>query len=296
MPLEHESSRDVPVVEQAVGVLLAEGVGDVEDARAALSQTAAREGKTVAEVAAALCARAVRRRSTTLETVISDFALLGDAVATAAPQDALGRLTSLATQRLPGAASASITISSRRGMDTIAATDELARQVDNLQYEAGEGPCIQAIEDGAAYAPLDLVDDERWPRFARGVASLDVRSVLSYPLARDADLGDDRASLNVYGRPPRAFNARDILVGSMLAAHASATLLTSRYRNQLDNLGRALESNREIGSAIGILMHKHRLTREAAFDALRVASQHSNRKLRDVATDVVDTGELDFHR
>jgi DNA-binding response OmpR family regulator len=53
-----------------------------------------------------------------------------------------------------------------------------------------------------------------------------------------------------------------------------------------------LESNRIIGTAIGILMTNHRLTAALAFQLLVVASQHSNRKLRDIAADVTTTGSL----
>ncbi len=59
---------------------------------------------------------------------------------------------------------------------------------------------------------------------------------------------------------------------------------------------RALESNREIGVAMGILMEKERFTRAQAFDVLRVASQDSNRKLSDIAMDVASTGALQIRR
>jgi AmiR/NasT family two-component response regulator len=68
----------------------------------------------------------------------------------------------------------------------------------------------------------------------------------------------------------------------------NAKLANDRARN----LERALASNREIGVAIGVLMHGHRLTQAQAFDVLRAASQDSNRKLADIAMDVVDTGTL----
>ncbi|MCW2658134.1 MAG: hypothetical protein JWR06_2327, partial [Jatrophihabitans sp.] len=55
-----------------------------------------------------------------------------------------------------------------------------------------------------------------------------------------------------------------------------------------------LASNRDIGVAIGVLMGLHRVTREQAFDLLRVASQGKHRKLADVARDVADTGSLDL--
>jgi len=58
------------------------------------------------------------------------------------------------------------------------------------------------------------------------------------------------------------------------------------------NLEPALQSNRQIGVAIGVLMHQHRLTQVEAFDVLRAASQDSNRKLADIALEVIDTGTL----
>lgn len=58
------------------------------------------------------------------------------------------------------------------------------------------------------------------------------------------------------------------------------------------NLRMALEGNREIGVAVGVLMTVHRVTQAQAFDLLRAASQHSNRKLAAVAQEVVDTGAL----
>ena len=67
-------------------------------------------------------------------------------------------------------------------------------------------------------------------------------------------------------------------------------------RDRAENLRHALESNREIGVAVGVLMHQHRITREQAFDLLRVASQDTNRKLADVAADVADTGVLTIRR
>lgn len=62
--------------------------------------------------------------------------------------------------------------------------------------------------------------------------------------------------------------------------------------NRAANLQKALASNRVIGTALGILMANERLTADEAFDRLREASQFSNRKLRDLADDVVLTGTL----
>ena len=58
------------------------------------------------------------------------------------------------------------------------------------------------------------------------------------------------------------------------------------------NLEAALTTNRQIGAAIGILMHQHKITESQGFELLREISQHTNRKLRDVADELVFTGAL----
>ena len=68
----------------------------------------------------------------------------------------------------------------------------------------------------------------------------------------------------------------------------------ARAQEQSVNLRRSQESNREIGMAMGVLMSRHALTQSQAFDLLRMASQHTHRKLREIASDVVETGMLDF--
>ena len=65
-------------------------------------------------------------------------------------------------------------------------------------------------------------------------------------------------------------------------------------RDKIENLERALTSSRRIGAAIGVLMYRHKVTIDQAFELLRVASQVTHRKLRDVAEDVLTTGELNL--
>jgi AmiR/NasT family two-component response regulator len=71
--------------------------------------------------------------------------------------------------------------------------------------------------------------------------------------------------------------------------HARSDLAAATAR--AEDLERALVSNRRIGMAIGVLMERHRLTEERAFDRLRDLSQRSNVKLRDVAEQVICTGD-----
>jgi ANTAR domain len=66
----------------------------------------------------------------------------------------------------------------------------------------------------------------------------------------------------------------------------------AKAHNQVTNLEIALNSNRDIGTAIGILMNAHLVTQDQAFSMLRTASQHSHRKLREIANEVIFTGSL----
>ena len=64
-------------------------------------------------------------------------------------------------------------------------------------------------------------------------------------------------------------------------------------RQQADDLQAALESDRRIGMAIGILVVTRQLTDDAAFDCLRQVSSRRNVGLRPVAEEVVHEGALD---
>ena len=100
------------------------------------------------------------------------------------------------------------------------------------------------------------------------------------------------AGLNIYSETADAFDERARATGLVLATHGGLLMNTILANDRVRNLRRALESNRQIGVAIGVLMHEHRLTQAQAFDVLRASSQDSNRKLADIAIEVVDTGTL----
>ena len=124
-------------------------------------------------------------------------------------------------------------------------------------------------------------------------AELGVRSVLSQRLRLSGDAGVI-AGLNIYSHAADAFDEHARAIGLVLATHGGLLMNTMLANDRARNLKRALESNREIGVAIGVLMHEHRLSQAQAFDVLRAASQDSNRKLADIALEVVDTGTLNI--
>jgi hypothetical protein len=205
--------------------------------------------------------------------------------------DMLDRLVKVAAQAVTGTEHCAITlVQGRASPRTIAASDELPMKVDALQYTLQEGPCLQALVVSDVTLANDLATDRQWPTFAeRAVAETGVRAMLSFRLYLT---GAAQAALNFYSSRPQAFPLPSIATGSIFAAYASLALLASLHEEKALNLTRAVESNREIGTAIGILMATKKVTQQDAFDQLRVASQALHRKLRDIAAEVKITGEL----
>jgi len=227
-----------------------------------------------------------------LKVVAEAFADLGSRLARQQPADPFEAITAVAREQLPTAAGASVTTLRHHHFITIAATDDRTRRADSIQYELGSGPCLDAIVSRTMYRPRDLRTDERWPTYGRRVADeLGLDSMLSYRMVLPAD--DTVAGLNLYAEQPDAFTDRDALLGLLLATHGAQVATAMFYGHQVEQLKRALKSNRRIGVAMGVLMATHKVTDGQAFDLLRIASQNSNRKLAEIAHDVVETGCLD---
>ena len=104
--------------------------------------------------------------------------------------------------------------------------------------------------------------------------------------------GDTIGVLNLYSRRPAAFDEHGHAVGAVLAAHGAIAMSAARQREHVEQLEDALLSSREIGMAMGVLMGRGGVTQDEAFALLRHASQHLCRKLREVAAEVVETGQL----
>ncbi len=212
------------------------------------------------------------------------------------PGAALEVLVDTAAEHIPGARWASITTLRQGRFSTRAASHEVARRVDAIQYEVGSGPCVDAALEDHVFVTGDLARDERWPAFAgRAAEESAVRSVFAQRLTLHGQV-PAIACLNVYSDTAHAFDESALGVGLVLATQASLLVTATLERQHARNLERALQSNREIGVAMGILMQRHRITRDQAFHVLRVASQDSNRKLAEIATEVADTGTITMRR
>jgi AmiR/NasT family two-component response regulator len=95
-----------------------------------------------------------------------------------------------------------------------------------------------------------------------------------------------RAAFNVFSDTAGALTRESVDVGAVLAAFTSVSLAASERQTTADNLRKGLESNREIGKAIGLLMAAHEVSDEEAFEILRSASSRTNTKLAALAAKI----------
>ncbi|MGO4359986.1 ANTAR domain-containing protein [Terrabacter sp. RAF57] len=237
-----------------------------------------------------------RLEATPTTRLASAFADIAGNLYAADSYDAiLLRIAETAVSTVAGCRMASVTVGEDGTYRTASTTDASASAVDQAQYDAREGPCLDAMAAPIVYAKS--FPDNRWPTLSSRPADLGAHSAASYRLATVTQAArSSGASLNTYGAEPDAFSEEAQQIGLILAAHASMASRAVRERDGLadvaENLHKALLNRDVIGQAKGILMERLKLTPEDAFDALRQASNLLNEKLHRVALTLAETGEL----
>ncbi|TVR33890.1 MAG: ANTAR domain-containing protein [Nitriliruptor sp.] len=219
-----------------------------------------------------------------LQTMMS--ILLDDA----SQADLLEHVLRLSAQAIGSCSAVSVTVVADDGnYATAAASHELASEIDALQYELYEGPCIDSLQSGDEHHITDLSLDERWPGFRERALHLGLRSAVTMPLVAG---GTVVGALNLFADAIDGFSDQDIEVARSIASPAAATLANGRAYRQatrlVEQLEEAMTSRVIIEQAKGILVATRRCDPDQAFEMLRAVSQRSNRKLRDVAGDLVD--------
>lgn len=208
-------------------------------------------------------------------------------------EDGLAALVDLSVERVDGAAWASVTTFSKGQFATATSTGAPASAADAIQYDVGKGPCLDAAVSADTYRPTNLTTDDRWPEFGRRVADeVGMKSMVATRLLLQSD--DVIAALNLYSDREGAFDDDDEITATLLATHAGIAFQSTWAKGEVRELRRAIDSNRDIGVAMGLLMARLTITRDHAFDLLRIASQRSNRKLVAVAAEVIATGFIDL--
>ena len=200
----------------------------------------------------------------------------------------LDELSELTTRVVDDPTSCGITSRVGDQAITVACSDERARAVDELQYSNGRGPCLEALETGTVVEVVDQENDDRWGEYAALALSQHVRSSLSVPLVVDDDV---IGALNLYGYVAHQFSAEHRRHVEAFAAQVTGAIILlmrqTRQAQTQDQLEQALTSRTTIDHAIGVIMAQQRCTADEAFTVLRRHSQNNNRKLRDVAAEVI---------
>jgi GAF domain-containing protein len=180
-----------------------------------------------------------------------------------------------------------ITLWRRSGrLQTIGSSHSSVDDVDRLQYDLREGPCVRAAERLEEISSPDVAGDPRWPRWGPLAAERGMLSAVSVDLSADnRRLG----ALNLYGGAIRRFGPEDVEAARYFAPFASTVLAAAITE---DNLRTAVDARTITGQATGILMERFQLSSEQAIAVLRRYSQQTNIRLRDVAQELIRTRQL----
>ena len=205
----------------------------------------------------------------------------------------LDEVVGIARRAIPGSEATSITLIREERAFTAAYDGQIAMDADELQYQRGYGPCLDAGRAGELFVVADMRTEERWPDYARHAAERGVGSSLSVPLPfQGATIG----ALNNYSGRPNAFAEDDVRLGEEVAAFVAIAVgnaeAAARATTDVTNMRQAMVSRSVIEQAKGILMERYKVTAEQAFTLLTHASQRSNLKLRDIAEELATTGVL----
>ena len=201
------------------------------------------------------------------------------------PEDLDATLTTLVTvvrDSTPGIDHAGISLAHRDGrIETRAATGEIVNALDQAQCDAGEGPCLYAMDADTVVRVEDARHEQRWPAFITVAAQMGLRSQLGVRLHGDATTF---GALNLYSFSSDTLSDEVVQMGELFAAHIATVLGHAR---QLENLSAALTTRKVIGMALGLVMARHGLDEDTAFAYLTRVSATTETKLRDVAADIV---------
>jgi transcriptional regulator with GAF, ATPase, and Fis domain len=181
---------------------------------------------------------------------------------------------------VPHAEQAGVSLVERGGtVESHAPSSEVVRDLDRLQSELQEGPCLDSIWNEQRTLVSDMASaSERWPSWAPAAAERGIEALISFQLFANSG---SAGALNIYSGTAKAFDEDTAEIGALFASQAALVLHGAQ---RMAGLNVALLSRDVIGQAKGILMERFDVGQDAAFAMLVTSSQHTNKKLVDVAT------------
>jgi GAF domain-containing protein len=215
-------------------------------------------------------------------------ALLGIRLNNRPLEEVLQQFVQIAKDAVPGADEVSNTLVRDDKGWTAAYTGRLALDADELQYERGYGPCMDAGRTGTVLLIDDTRVETRWPDYTAHVAARGVLSSLSVPLPIQTDV---IGALNIYSREPSAFSPEAVEIAEELAGHVAVAvgnaIAVTEATTLVEQMRKAMDSRSIIDQAMGVIMAQNRCDADAAFAILTRASQNRNIKLREIARSAV---------
>jgi GAF domain-containing protein len=181
-----------------------------------------------------------------------------------------------------------ITIKMRRRPATAAGSSKRAIELDHIEQALGSGPCVKALQEMSPVTIDDVSVDPRWPEYGRRLAQVGVHSTLGVPLEISSHAS---AALNFFASRPRAFSV-DVYEKALGFAGSAHTTLQLSVRlqaaqNRGNDLEAAMQSRTAINLACGVIMAQNRCSQDEAMEILTKVSSNRNRKLRDVAAELI---------
>jgi hypothetical protein len=172
---------------------------------------------------------------------------------------------------------------------TVGTSDRAAWEVDQVEFDTEDGPCVEALRTGAVLTGIDLATERRWPAWAAVATLLGFSSAAGIPA--EVSPGH-RIALNLYAPQPQAFDDETLHRATMFVQEVARTIPAAVRLFEADErasqLEQALASRSTIDQALGVLMTQNHCSPDTAFGILRRASQNRNVKLRDVAATIIE--------
>jgi len=200
----------------------------------------------------------------------------------------LAGIAEAAVLTMPGCDAASVALSLEGRPATAAATARVALELDLVQYDSNEGPCLTSYRNIETLR-LNVVEaEDTFPHFARAAGKRGILGVLSVPAKWGADVV---GTLNLYSRQG-PFDETAVSMGSVLAAQVAIAVSRSpeftAARDTVEHAQRDVEDQTRVDVATGLLMATQGCTVEQAEGLLREAADHEAQSILDVANRIVD--------
>ena len=222
------------------------------------------------------------------DTMLEDFDIV----------EFLHRLLERAVELLSCAEAGLLLANAEGALQVMASSSQRSEALELLQSESGRGPCVESYLGSQTVFSEDLeMDRKRWPVFAEAALGSGIGSVHSIPMRVQ---GETIGTFNLFRSKVGRIGPHDLPLGQGLADISAVAILQERAtrerRGIVQQLEHALGSRVLIEQAKGILAERAHASIDAAFLGIRAYSRSHNRRLIEVAGDIVenrlDTSDL----